>query len=238
MNGEPSEERLNALIDGELAPADAEPLLEQLRTDAALRERVGQLRLGKELVRHAYAGLAAPHRAAPDTVDTPRRQVLAASVLAVAVGALLGWTAREQGLGPMRASVDLAGQAVVLPPGAAERIVLHLGTAAPQDALAVLERAEGILQAARATGRVVPVEIVANGGGLDLLRAGISAHAERIAGMRVAYPQLSLVACGQTAQRLRDGGVEVRLLPGTVEASSALDEIVLRMQQGWAYVRI
>ena len=65
MNLEPSEERLSALIDGELAPADAEPLLEQMRIDAALRERVAQLRLGKELVRHAYAELARPRRPAP-----------------------------------------------------------------------------------------------------------------------------------------------------------------------------
>jgi intracellular sulfur oxidation DsrE/DsrF family protein len=84
----------------------------------------------------------------------------------------------------------------------------------------------------------VSVEIVANSGGLDLLREGVSAHAGRIAGLRAAYPGLSLVACGQTARRLRESGTAVHLLPGTIMASSALDQIVLRMQQGWAYVRI
>ena len=39
-------------------------------------------------------------------------------------------------------------------------------------------------------------------------------------------------------QRLRESGLEVQLLPGTTTATSALDQIVLRMQQGWAYVRI
>jgi intracellular sulfur oxidation DsrE/DsrF family protein len=117
-------------------------------------------------------------------------------------------------------------------------IVLHLGSSAPERAQAVLERAEGILEAARAAGREVQVEIVANGGGLDLLRVEATAHARRIAALQRMYPQLALVACGQTVQRLRESGVPVHLLPGTVEASSALDEIVLRMQQGWAYLRI
>jgi intracellular sulfur oxidation DsrE/DsrF family protein len=54
----------------------------------------------------------------------------------------------------------------------------------------------------------------------------------------LAYPELALVACGQTVQKLREAGADARLLPGTVTATSALDQIVLRMQQGWAYVRI
>jgi intracellular sulfur oxidation DsrE/DsrF family protein len=84
----------------------------------------------------------------------------------------------------------------------------------------------------------VSVEIVANGGGLDLLREGVSAYPQRIARLRGTYPGLALVACGQTVQRLRDGGADVQLLPGTSIASSALDQVVLRMQQGWAYVKI
>jgi intracellular sulfur oxidation DsrE/DsrF family protein len=39
-------------------------------------------------------------------------------------------------------------------------------------------------------------------------------------------------------ERLREKGIEVRLLPGTRVASSALDQIVTRMGQGWSYVRI
>jgi hypothetical protein len=39
-------------------------------------------------------------------------------------------------------------------------------------------------------------------------------------------------------ERLREKGIEVRLLPGTRVASSALDQIVTRMGQGWSYVRV
>lgn len=234
----PSDERLNMLIDGELTAADAEGLLEQLRTDAALRERVGQLRLAKELVRHAYAGVAAPERPATAPADARRRRVAAAAFAALGLGVVLGWTVREKAAEPTHAARQLAEQALRAPHAESSRVVLHVSSGAPGDALAVLERAEGILESAHSAGRTVAVEIVANSGGLDLLREGVSAQAGRIAGLRAAYPGLSLVACGQTAQRLRESGTEVHLLPGTITASSALDQIVLRMQQGWAYVRI
>lgn len=46
-------------IDSELTAADAEGLLEKLRTAAELRKRVGQLRLSRQRVRHAHAGISA-----------------------------------------------------------------------------------------------------------------------------------------------------------------------------------
>lgn len=238
MTPEPSDERLNAFVDGELTPADAEGLLQRLRTDAALRDRVGQLRLTKQLVRHAYAEL--PSGPGVATAGVPGRWRLATAA-ALVVGVLLGWAARELGVSPSDspARVErLALQAERDAAGLVDHVVLHVSSASPQAGRAVLDRAEGILEAARASGRRVSVEIVANGGGLDLLRQDTSAHAARIGALRASHPSLELVACGQTAQRLRDAGVPVRLLSGAREATSALDEIVLRMQQGWAYVRI
>lgn len=238
MSCDLSQERLNALIDGELTPADAATLLEQLRTDTALRERVGQLRLGKELVRHAYADLTPPRRLAPPSSGSHRWRAAAAGIVALACGALLGWTAREQGIGGPDAPVLLAEPGAQPLRGESARVLLHVSSGSARRGSAILDRAEGILQAARSSGRKVSVEIVANSDGLDLLREGVSAHVGRIAALRAAYPNLTLVACGQTAQRLREGGVAVRLLPGTATATSALDEIVLRMQQGWTYARI
>jgi hypothetical protein len=238
----PSDELLNALVDGELGPADAEPLLARLRADAALRERVGQLQLQKSLVRHAYAGLAPAAGVLPRVAR--QRRPAAALALALTGAALLGWAAHGWQIGGRGGGDDsdalsrLAAQAAHAPQGHVDHIVLHLSSGAAQDETAALDRAEGILGAARAAGRTVAVEIVANSGGLDLLREGVSADAPRIARLRGSYPGLALVACGQTAQRLREGGAVVRLLPGVTLASSALDQIVLRMQQGWAYVKI
>ncbi|MBI5255849.1 MAG: hypothetical protein HY855_05075 [Burkholderiales bacterium] len=236
-----SEETLSALVDGELLPADAAPLLTRMRQDAVLRERVAQLWLHKSLLTQAYRRLPVPadrvRRAGP--APTHRRHA-AAAALAVAVavlcGSVMGWEANEvrltmtgteaRGVTPAPASAD------------ASRIVLHLNSESPQDAVATLTRAESLLEAARVGGRLVLVEIVANSGGLDLLRADVSTQAPRIARLRAAYPELSLVACGQSAERLRERGIALQLLPGASLASSALDQIVLRMRQGWTYVKI
>ena len=237
---DPSDHTLNALLDGELDAAEADALLQQMRVDPELRQRVGELRLTKDLVRHAFPAGEVPARAArPARHVRPVRawQRATAVVAALAVGVAVGWAGR--GAGPaadpaLLASV--AGDAVAHADAA--HVVLHVGTVAVARSPAVLDRAEGILEAGRASGRPVSVEIVANGGGLELLREDTSAHAPRLQALLAAYPELVLVACGQTVQRLRESGAQVRLLPGTVTATSALDEIVLRMQQGWTYLRI
>jgi intracellular sulfur oxidation DsrE/DsrF family protein len=242
VNRDPTDARLNALIDGELAPAEAVALLEQLRAEPALLERWSQLRLTKELVRHACRDAAsAPRPPRPSSEARVgggrqvRRALVALSLLGGAAAA--GWLLRR----PSEREHDRLAGAPAVPSGAGaptHRIVLHLSSNAIGQEAATLERAEGLIQAARDAGSDIAVEIVANGSGLDLLRVAASRHAQRIAALQASYPTLSLVACGQTVQRLRETGADVQLIPGTVVASSALDQIVQRLQQGWVYVRV
>lgn len=239
---DPSDERLNAWIDGELGADEAAPLLARMRVDATLRERVAELRLLKSLVRHAYADTLPPDRARPPRPAPTRLRHATAGLVLLVAGVAIGWLARPVGddgatLNAAAAGGDRAAGATATHAGVTH-IVLHVGASGAAAGLAALDRAEGIFEAARAAGRPVALEIVANGGGLDLLRRDASAHAARVDALRRAYPKLSMVACGQTVQRLHEAGVEVQLLPGTVTATSALDQIVLRMQQGWSYVRI
>lgn len=238
MSSDGSDERLNALIDGELSPAETAALLERLSLDEALRDRVGQLKLTRESVRHAYAGVAPPPVTRPPPRATWRWPPFTAFVL-FAAGLLMGWLAREGVVGWTGAPGAVAHvPAPAVPQGEPARVILHVSSAAPGLGLATLERAQGLIEAASGSGQSLAIEIVANGPGLDLLREGVSPYATRIESMRASYPALALVACGQTLQKLRDSGVDVRLLPGSVVASSALDQIVMRMQQGWAYVRL
>jgi uncharacterized protein len=231
----PSEERLNALVDNELTPADAAEVLERLSADASLRDEVCRMRLGKDLVRHAYADIEPPP-APPARARAPRPWRLAAAAAVFGIGLFLGWMARDGIVGPGEPPLPLARAPAA--PLEAGHVILHIGSAAPEKALAALEHAAGLIEAARASGQPLELEIVANGPGLDLLRAAVSPHGPRLASLHAASPGLTLVACGQTVHKLRAEGAEVQLLPGTVIATSALDQIVMRMQQGWAYVRI
>lgn len=220
-----SDEELNAFVDDELDAADRERVLAAVATDGALAQRACALRLTKEHVRHAYAEPpAAPSHARP----TPAWRALATALL-VAGAALAGWTARDRALESASPASRHADSG---------HVILHLADREAARAETVLDDAEGLLLAARESGRPMVVELVANAGGLDLLRAGVSPHADRIARLRAEHANFTLIACGQTIERLRERGIEVRLLPGTRVASSALDQIVTRMGQGWSYVRI
>ena len=90
---------------------------------------------------------------------------------------------------------------------------------------------------ARASGRPIAIEILANNTGLDVLRVDVPGPSARLASLRTENPNLTLVACGQTIERLRARGIVVQLLPQTVVATSALDEVVKRIHEGWTYVR-
>ena len=219
--------RLHALLDGELGAAESAALLAELEHDPALREQLCALTLGRALLRQAYAGVRPPTTAPP---PAPRRRALMLTGLATlavgAVGAGSAWRLHGR-------PAEVIASAV--PAG---HVVLHVSAVGDGQALAALERAEGLFSAARDSGHPITVEVVANGSGLDLLRSAVSPHAQRIEALQRAHPSLRFIACGQTVQKLRERGDDVRLLPGTVVATSALDQIVLRLQQGWAYVRL
>ena len=222
---EVSREMQNAFVDGQLDAADWTALVERMGADEALRRRVCELRTLKDMVRGAYAD-ARPHGAASAAAD--RRGWARVAGLAL-VFVLAGWlvhdaTDRGQGAAEKRAL-------------AAKGLVVHVASSRGEAVDTALQEVEDYLHDARAAGRKVRVEIVHNQTGLDILRAGKSAYSKRLERLREAYPNLTYIACRQTADRLREKGVRVKLLPGVHFAPTALDEIVKRMQQGWVYIR-
>ncbi|MFP4695617.1 MAG: hypothetical protein ACLFQD_03835, partial [Thiohalospira sp.] len=64
-----------------------------------------------------------------------------------------------------------------------------------------------------------------------------SATAGRIRNLLSDHPGLKVYACGNTIARLQRRGEQVELLEGTRRASSAVDLIVDRLQDGWRYIK-
>jgi uncharacterized protein len=224
LEREISQEMQNAFVDGQLDAADWTALVERMGRDDALRRKVCELRTLKDMTRGAYAGVHL-QRGAP-LADRMRWTRVAAVAL---VFALAGWLAHDA-LAPGRILTELRGVA-------AERILVHIASSRGEVVDTALQEVEDYLRDARAAGRQVKVEIVANNTGMDILRADTSAYAARLERLRAAYPNLTYIACNQTADRLREKGATVKLLPGVHVAPTALDEIVKRMQEGWVYIR-
>jgi hypothetical protein len=241
MNQAVSDETLHAFVDGELDVAESEKLIAGMRENEALAQRVCNLRSLKSMVQLAYA--VPPHAGSAKGREdkaalrrTVQRCAYGCLILVVGLGA--GWSLRGlDAPGPLSSwdRADAVTLAVKADPG---RVLLHIDNGAPDKMLDVLDEAERYLNQAEAHGRAMQLEILANSRGLDLLRAGYSPHAERIAKMRQRHANLQFIACGQSVARFAAEGERVVLLPAARTAPSAIGEIVTRLQQGWTYVRI
>lgn len=236
-----SEEILGAYVDRQLDATEWADVAERVERDAALREEACRLRAQKEALRHAYALPPVRTRGRRAPAQPGWKSLAAASV----VFALAGWFAHaEWSRAPVLDAASayalrgdwhsLRGDWGTLQDG---KVLVHVSSARRDSLATALDEVEDLLRDAARDGRRVEVEIVANGDGLDLLRAGNEPFARRLAAMRRDYPGLGLVACAQTIDRRRARGEAVDLVPGTVVATSALHQVVERLRAGWIYVR-
>ena len=226
-----SREMQNAFVDGELDQAEWARVAAQGQRDEGLRAELCGLRAVKDLVQRAYAPAPRPRASAGRTVRW------AAGAALCLISATAGWLGRAA-WSPEEAEIERALTAgATLREVTGDRILLHVSSSRRETIATALEEVEDALRAAGREQRRLSVEIVANSSGLDMFRADVAPFPQRVAALRAAYAGVTLVACNQTIDRLREKGVEVRLLPGVEVAPSALDQVVRRLQGGWAYVR-
>lgn len=234
MNGKPfpSDEQINAFVDDELTTVERSRLLEQINDEPFLRQQACELRMLKDMVRTGYRTARDSKPTYPIAHRGWAHQAMAASLLMV-LGLGLGWV--------MRGAIDEPGamrlaslQRVVTDPS---RVVLHVDNSTPERFASLLDQTQQLLEEARRHGRPLQVAVIANSGGIDLLRASTAPQAERIRILQAAYPNLSFIGCAQTLGRLRESGQDIRLLPGVERAPAAVDAIVERLQSGWTYIK-
>lgn len=235
-----SDEFLNAFVDDQLDAAEKSQAFDAIGHDDTLKERVCELRGLKEMMKHAYAH---PPARVPAVKGRRSRasylQALAACLL-LCIGAASGWFAHVwTGIGSDREMARLL-QSVQRNDvgGEPQKLIVHVSSSNPVRLKSALDETEGLLDSYRRSGRKLQVEIVANSGGVDLLRADVSPYAKRIGLMQEKYPNLGFMACGQTIKKLQKKGVNVRLLPHTGVASSALEQITLRLKEDWVYIKV
>lgn len=223
---------LHAFVDGQLQGSSRERLLSAMEDDTHLAERVCALHRTKEWVNLAFEGVHAPQHPLPAPGGSSRLIRMfgvAASVLLLTIGFLLGWvssTSQE----PISSVVLRDIQA------GTHKVVLHIDRSDPSRFTEVLDSAEELLRDYQGQG--VEIDVLANAGGVDLLRADVSPYAERVTRMMRQHSNLQFIACTNTLKRLREKGITPVLIGDTQQDSSAVEHIINRLQMGWAYIRV
>jgi intracellular sulfur oxidation DsrE/DsrF family protein len=230
-----SDEQLNAFTDNELDAAEKGDILSLSEESAELDARLCQQRKLKEMMQHAYEDVPAPKQPLAGKVLKPRSFGWAAVLaLCLVSGAMIGWVASTVTGGyPMgNAQLDGQGAAVV---ASADRYLLHITSGEPDEMKAALQRATALLEQDNG-GTPTRLEIVANEGGLDLLRSDITPFADEVA--YLANRDVVFYACTKAIERLEEKGITVRLVPEANAGYTALDRVVTRLQDNWKYIKI
>jgi len=225
-DGKVSEEQLNAFIDGELDTEDESHIFELADESPELDARLCQQRKLKEMVQHAYRDI--PHGGTHGARNGSRARVLGlaiAALLLLATGVSVGWFT----------SIKMAPANNATAVAQSDTYLLHVTTSDPERMQMALRRADELMNGPGATD-ARRVEIVANESGLDLLRSDVTPFAEQIKAL--AEQDVLFFACTRAIARLESEGVQVKLVPEANADFSALDRVVLRLKQGWEYVKI
>jgi intracellular sulfur oxidation DsrE/DsrF family protein len=220
---------LNAFVDRELDPEQQRGVLTAMERNPSVRDHVHGLRRAKAWMR---TGFGDAEFQPATTLPKPRgynciRRGIVASLIAVtfAAGAgLLGYIWGE------RQSV------LMVQAENPQHILLHIDNSTSGTFEKVLDYAEAFLAEHRARG--TEVEVVANAGGVDLMRVGGSRYEERVESLSRRYQNLHFLACANAIRNLRKQGVHVDVLDHVNAGETAIDHIVGRIRSGWTYLKV
>ena len=237
-----SDEHLNAFIDDQLDTVEKAEILDAIRHDAELSQRVCKLQKLHNLVQLSYQSIEVPdrHKGTRDLTQQVKFNWFAAASIFLVIGTIAGWIS-HQAMTPTNLT-DIAQ--VTHSPGMTNnaehwRLMLHVSTAKPHRLNIVLDEAEALLEEYAKSSRKLELEILANSKGLTLVTNNGKDYNKRLQKLQQKYENLTVLVCGQTLKRIqRAQGKKLELLPNTSIVSSAINQIVKRQQSGWSYIRI
>lgn len=244
----PSDEILNAFVDGEFSPEDRLLTLKSIAANEDLSREVCDMYQLKELVNMAYRPDLIPDPDARPVRGRGGRGIgwtaLAASLVVGALGAvaILEVTREqradlEQAAGASSAQAADAGAPVAV--DGVQQVLLHVTDIDPSEAEALFDDIEFMFETAWLNGQELEVQVVVHGAAMDLVRADRSRFPDRIRDLVHGYGGLRVTACGQSrARHEREEGRPVELLPWVEEVESGVREAAQKQSEGWTYIRV
>ncbi len=237
-----SDEHLNAFIDDQLDTAEKAEILDAVRHDAELSQRVCELQKLHNLIQLSYQSVEVPerHKGTNHLTSSAKFKWFAAASFFLAIGSIAGWLS-HQSLGPN--SLTEIAQLTHNPASKNNankwNLMLHVSTADPHRLNIVLNEAETLLEEYAMTSYKLNLEILANSEGLALVTNNGKSYNKQLQILQQKYKNLTVMVCGETLKRIQHvQGKKIELLPNTTIVPSAINQIVNRQQNGWSYIRI
>ncbi len=241
MKAEFSDEMINAFVDGELDSRDRETFKQAMRSDNHLYEKVQAICELKKSLKNSYAQLPAASNSVQVQNGGVRvtgwKQSVAAALL-LTLGLVVGWVGGSGGLQP-HSSVQLDG--IQLNPVDLQqqnKIVLHISSSEGNKLEQTIQKVEYIIHQFEKRHLPFELEVIANSGGIDLLRTDVSPYKDKIISIMDQYSNVSFIACSNAINRLRMQGVEPKIIAHSKTGDTAVERIVKRLQEGWVYVKV
>jgi len=237
-----SNEMMNAYADGELQGAERAEFEALLQNDPDAQQALQDILAVKQQLAQAYRGVAVPAQG-PSRSMSYRLAGYAALLLLAFSGGWLGSNQMQQN--DAQPLVDARS----LPPtnemlqvsnvqSAAGKYILHIDSKDHLKFKTALDRAEALVAMYQAESHPYEIEVIANAGGLDMLREGETPYGDRIRQLSQRYPNIRFIACSNAIERLQEKGVKPNLIASVHQGETALDQVVKRMNQGWTYMKI
>lgn len=259
----PSEEILNAFVDGEFSPEDRLSTLKAIASSEQLSREVCDMHQLKELVSMAYEDVQSSQAGAGRCRLTHARRSawfpsMAAGVVALVLGSLAGFELTRDasfmaslGGGDKVADQNVerspvsATESAPLPAGEVfavtegDQILLHINDADTRAMAELLNDIESMYRDAYAGGRELNVQVVVHNNAMNLVRADRAPYPERVAMLVENYPGLRFTACTQTLERLaKEEGQPIEILPQAERIDSGVAEAARRQAEGWIYIKV
>lgn len=237
-----SDEFLNAYIDDELNHSDKLRLISALRENEQLSRRLCQLQRVRNMVKLAYQDINMPLDEKPEAMRVNSylpRFATAASILLLA-GVLGGWFTHhyfstQSGLTEIVQELRTNSPQTETP----WKLMVQVSSNDQHRFNILMDETERLLKTAQDKNEQVIIQILANAGGINLLKDDQSPMSIRIRELDRKYSNLLLTACGQTLKKLQLNNKQApRLLSATSVVHSAFQEVIEKQRQGWTYIKI
>ena len=226
-----SDELLNSFIDHQVAPDERREILDLIKKDKNISNRVCDLQHIKEMTKLAYEHI--PASRLPETVILKKRIVprIAAVIAIFSLGLLLGLAVTQfkdysESIASFNADDSIT------------KVLVHLTSSDIDSGINTLNNLQLLLEEYESNQQAVRVEVIANGRGIQLLDVGNKLISQRIKQLINDYHNLTIAACKYSIEQLQiSNGVKVDLIPEVRVIDSGVVEVIKRQNEGWTYIR-